>query len=236
MPDQYFGVYSGVVKDNSDPDKLGCLQVSVPSIFPEDEVMPARPALPYGVFFVPEVDALVWIMFEGGRPGLPLWIGVQNVSATAMAEADADPPEKRVIKTASGHVVLLNDVSGSEGIEIKDGVNGHAVTFDQKGVKIVDGANGHELEMSSSGATLKASGHEVVLGSSGVTVKTQTGAKVELTTSGVTVQSPGTVEVKGSLIKLADGVLPVARVGDQGIGNLGAPVVILPPGNPKVLA
>lgn len=236
MPDLYFGLYSGVVKDNQDPDKLGRLQVSVPSIFPPDELMQARPALPYGVFFVPENEALVWIAFEGGRPGLPLWTGVQSVSSTAIAEADVDPPQKRVIKTASGHLILLNDVSGSEAIEIKDGVNGHSVTFDQQGVKIVDGANGHELEMSSSGATLTASGHEVALASSGVTVKTQAGAKVELTSSGVTIESPGTVDVKGSLVKLNNGVLPVARVSDQGIGNLGAPVVILPPGNPTVLA
>jgi hypothetical protein len=236
MPDSYFGLYSGVVKDNSDPDKLGRLQVSIPSILPPDEVVQARPVLPYGVFLVPEVEALVWIAFEGGRPGLPLWLGVQTVPDTAIAEADADPPEKRLIKTASGHLIMLTDVGGSEVVEIKDGVNGNSMTLDQNGVKVVDGANGHELVMSSSGATLTASGHEIALTSSGVTVKTQAGAKVELTSSGVTVESPGPLDVKGAILKLNNGAQPVARVGDQGVGNLGAPVVILPPGNPTVLA
>lgn len=31
---QYFGKYSGIVKDNHDADKLGTVKVSVPSIFP----------------------------------------------------------------------------------------------------------------------------------------------------------------------------------------------------------
>jgi Type VI secretion system/phage-baseplate injector OB domain len=236
MPDSYYGLYSGEVKDNSDADKLGRLQVSIPSIFPEDEVMTARSALPYGSFFVPEVGAFVWIAFEGGRPGLPVWLGVQQVPDQAIAEADVDPPEKRLFKTAGGHLLMLDDKSGEEHIEIKDGVNGHTVTLDDQGVKIVDAANTQELTMSSSSATLKGNGHEVTLTSSGVTVKTSSGAKVELTSSGITIESSGIVNVKGSLLKLNDGVLPVARITDQGVGNLGAPVVILPPGNTTVLA
>ena len=54
MPGQYFGKYTGIVKDNKDDDKLGQLKVVVPAIFPEDEQMIARPALPYGFFFVPD--------------------------------------------------------------------------------------------------------------------------------------------------------------------------------------
>ena len=79
MPDKYFGKYSGLVVDNMDPEQLGQLRVSVPAIFPEDELMLARPALPYGIFFVPEVGTKVWVEFEGGDTGLPIWTGVQSV-------------------------------------------------------------------------------------------------------------------------------------------------------------
>jgi Type VI secretion system/phage-baseplate injector OB domain len=125
MPDKYFGKYSGIVVDNLDPQNLGQLRVSVPAIFAEDEVVIARPALPYGFFFVPEVGAKLWIEFEGGDPGLPLWTGLQYVPGEWPAEAQASPPKKRVIKTAAGHLVILNDQGGEERIEIKS--NTHIV-------------------------------------------------------------------------------------------------------------
>jgi hypothetical protein len=125
MPDKYFGKYTGIVEDNRDPQGLGQLQVSVPTIFPPDELMTARPALPYGFYFVPERGAKVWVEFEGGDSGLPLWTGLQYVPGEWPSEAQADPPQKRLIKTASGHTVLLNDTGGEEVIEIKS--NTHIV-------------------------------------------------------------------------------------------------------------
>src|SRR5207244_6392109 len=134
---QYFGKYTGVVEDNSDADKLGQIQVSVPSIFPPDEKVQARAALPYGYFFVPEKQAKVWVEFEGGDPGLPLWTGIQMMqSADWASEAAVDPPQTRVIKTAAGHVVIFSDDSGNEGIEIKDGVNGHDLKLDKSGITV----------------------------------------------------------------------------------------------------
>jgi hypothetical protein len=119
VPGEYFGIYTGIVKDNHDGEKLGQLQVSVPTIFPPEEAVTARAALPYGVFFVPEIGAKVWIAFEGGDSGLPIWMGLQFVAGEWAPEADADPPQKRVIRTPSGHVILLNDRGGEEGIEIR---------------------------------------------------------------------------------------------------------------------
>lgn len=239
MPEQYFGKYSGIVKDNGDADKLGQIKVSVPSIFPPDELMVARAALPYGFFFVPENEAKVWVEFEGGDSGLPLWTGLQYVAGEWAAEAAADPPQKRALKTAAGHLVLFDDKGGEESILIKDGVNGHTITLDQNGVDVTDGVSGNDLAFTSSGVALKdGGGNSVEITSSGVTVKTSSGAKVEVTSSGVSVDAgAGLVEVKGSAIKLSSSAaLPVLRVTDQGIGNLGAPVVMIGPGNPLVLA
>jgi hypothetical protein len=222
MPDLYFGKYTGIVKDNRDADTLGRIQVSVPAIFPEDERVQARAALPYGWFFVPENEAKVWVEFEGGDPGLPLWSGLQFVPGEWPPPAQADPPQKRVIVTAAGHVLAFHDKSGEEKVELKVGVHNHVITLDQQGIRIEDGV--HKSK--------------VTLDATGVTVETQAGAKVALTAATTTVDGgPGVVEVKGSLIKLsAAAAQPVARVGDQGVGNLGAPVVILPPGNLTVWA
>jgi hypothetical protein len=240
MPGQYFGKYTGTVKDNRDDQNLGRLQVSVPTQFPPDELVTARAALPYGFFFVPEQEAKVWVEFEGGDPGLPIWTGVLYVPGQWPEEAKANPPQRRVIKTASGHVVTFNDKGGEEKIEIRDGVNGHVITLAKNGLKITDGVSGHEVAFTAQGINVHdgVNKHSLTLDASGVAVTAATGAKVQLTAALTAVDAgPGVVEVKGAVIKLsAAATWPVIRVTDQGIGNLGAPVIMVGPGNPAVLA
>jgi hypothetical protein len=112
----YFGKYTGIVVDNRDAENLGQLEVQVPAIFGPETVVTARPALPYGVFFVPETNNKVWIEFEGGDSGRPLWTGVQYVAGEWPAEAQAIPPERRLIKMPSGHYLLFSDRNGEESV------------------------------------------------------------------------------------------------------------------------
>jgi hypothetical protein len=202
MPDRYFGKYTGIVVDNRDTLQLGQLQVAVPAIFAPDERVTARAALPYGFFFVPEVGGKVWVEFEGGDTGLPLWTGVQYVAGEWPAEAQADPPDRRVIKSAAGHLLTLDDTPGGAQLELRD-----------------------------------ASGHSVTLKTEGITIKTTDGATVELTPAGVKVDAGAAiVHLTGSQVRLGPGALPVIRLGDSGIGNLGAPVVMTVSSNSQVLA
>jgi Type VI secretion system/phage-baseplate injector OB domain len=228
MPDRYFGKYTGIVKDNRDDANLGRVKVSVPAIFPPNEHMLARPALPYGYFFVPENETKVWVEFEGGDPGLVLWTGVQYVQGEWAAEAKANPPQYRVVKTAAGHLLLFDDKSGEEKVQISDGVHHHVLTLDANGVKVEDGVNGHS----------------VTIDAGGVLVRLKTGAKIQMTESSTSVDAGSgmvevkgsTVEVTGSMVKLGDGAVPVIRYGDSGVGNLGAPVFMTVTTNTKVLA
>jgi hypothetical protein len=235
----YYGKYTGIVKDNQDPEKLGQLTVNVPAIFDNDETVVARPALPYGFFFVPENGAKVWVEFEGGDTGLPIWTGVQYVAGEWASEGAVSPPQKRVLKTAAGHVVVFDDKSGEEGIDVKDGVNNHEIKLDGSGIQVNDGKNNHTVKLDSSGIAITdgVNQNQVKLDSSGITIQAASGAQVQLTAAGVTVDAgAGLVTVKGSAVMLNNGVLPVIRVTDTGIGNLGAPVPIVGPGNPTVLA
>lgn len=221
---RHFGKYSAIVKDNRDDQQLGQLQLSVPTLFPPDELVTARAALPYGFFFVPDVDAKVWVEFEGGDPGLPIWTGIQYVAGEWAAEAGANPPERRVIKTAAGHLVKFHDKSGEEKIEIEDGANGHIVTLDMNGVHIKDGRNQHEITLGAQGINIKdgVNQHSITLASAGISIETIAGAKVEW---------------QGPMVKLSSSAaMPVLRIGDSGVGNLGAPVPLIGPGNPMVLA
>ena len=241
---QYFGKYSGIVKDNRDSEKLGKVKVSVPAIFPPDELMDARPALPYGWFFVPENETQVWVEFEGGDASLPLWTGVQALSGKWASEVDLDPPEKRGLKTKAGHLILFDDKSGEELIRIFEGVHSHEILLDKNGITVTDGVNSHTLKFDSSGVKISTQGGaSMELTSSGVTVDAGSGS-LTLKGSSITLDASATVEAKGSVVNLnaslvklgSSAALPVARVTDQGIGNLGAPVVILPPGSTQVLA
>ena len=247
MADLYFGKYSGVVKDNRDADELGVVQVAVPTIFPDDETVPARAALPYGMFFVPENDTHVWVEFEGGDTASPLWTGVQHVGGTWAPEAAKNPPTVRAFRTAAGHLLVFDDTDGSPSVVLTDGRNGHRLTFDADGItltdgrhqheialradgiKVTDGKHQHEIEMSASTVTVKHGGGVAMVTLEAAAVKATAGAsKVELGAASATVDGP--------VVLLGAGAAPVLHLGDQGIGNLGAPVPITITTQTKVLA
>lgn len=248
----YFGKYTGIVQDNRDARQHGRLKVTVPAVFHGD-VVTARAALPYGFFFVPENDTKVWVEFEGGDSRLPLWTGVQYLPEEWAEEAAENPPQKRVIKTPSGHVIVFNDIEGEESIEITDGVNSHVITLNADGISISDGVNSHTVTLTSDGVTLSGSDGGSVTVSDGVqaqsssgaslevgsTVSAQvaSGAKIEITDGQVTIDAgAGVLSLAGSMITLNNGALPIVRLTDQGVGNMGAPVpIVIGPGNPTVL-
>jgi hypothetical protein len=72
--------HRGVVVNNLDPQNLGRLQVSVPSVFGSDATAFAMPAVPWaapneGFLMIPPIGANVWVDFENGDPELPVWSG-----------------------------------------------------------------------------------------------------------------------------------------------------------------
>lgn len=168
-----------------------------------------------------------------------------------------DPPTRKIIKTVKGHSIQFEDKDGEElitiveavnsnvitldanGIAINQGPDGHGMTMDSSGVTITNGANSHEIKMDDNGVTTTdgMNQHSVNMSGSGITIEAASGAKVELTPAGITIDAgAGLVQVKGTSVMLGPGIMPVIRVGDQGIGNLGAPVPITITTNTQVLA
>lgn len=231
MSGRYYGKYTGIVTDNKDPDKRGRVKVAVPTIFPEEETAWARPVLPYGFYFVPEVEARVWIEFEGGDLGLPLWTGLQYQKDDWPDEADE--PTRRVIKTKAGHRIVFTDKDGEESIEVHDGKNDHVILLDQKGVH-VSTKQGQKIDLADSAITLDSGQIATAkLESSKITLDCGA-SKVEVSAAMINVESPQ-IELNGAMVKLGrSGMFPILRTGiDMGVGNLGLPVVLVP-GNPTV--
>jgi hypothetical protein len=74
-----FGIYAGICLSTQDPERKSRVQVSVPSLaagmalWAPDSASPTRSGIPT----LPAVGDTVWIVFAGGNPGRPVWIGVE---------------------------------------------------------------------------------------------------------------------------------------------------------------
>jgi len=81
----FYGVYRGVVQHNNDPLNKGRLRVRVPQVLANETTdwawFAETPNLNTGV---PAVGQGVWVMFEGGNPSYPIWIGAFNNTASVI--------------------------------------------------------------------------------------------------------------------------------------------------------
>jgi len=136
---RYYGKYRGFVTDNADPDDLGRIKAKVPRLLGDEETGWALPAFIYGgaseqgLFAVPDVNAGVWIEFEGGHLSYPIWSGTWYPSN---AIPESAKPGKKVLKTKSGHKIVLDDDGGT--VEITDS-NGNSLTMDSSVIKVAAG-------------------------------------------------------------------------------------------------
>ena len=72
----YPGIYRAVVTDDNDPLRLRRLKVQIPDVFGSESSLWASACVPAGSRRQPKVGSGVWVMFEGGDPAHPVWIGV----------------------------------------------------------------------------------------------------------------------------------------------------------------
>ena len=201
MASGYFGKYTGIVKDNSDDEKRGHLQLSVPALFPSDDLVLARAALPFGYYFVPENEAKVWVEFEGGESTLPLWTGLQYVPGEWTTAAQTKTPEKRVIETPAGHRIVFTDKAGDEAIEITEGKTQHVVTLDKNGITIKQGKKNTNLAFASGGVTLECD-DDLTLKAKGALKLEADGAITITSKADVTLEAKGQLTAKGNPIHL----------------------------------
>lgn len=210
---RHYGKYRGVVTDNQDPNNLGRIKAKVARLTRDVELGWALPCLPYGgaseegFFAIPDVNAGVWIEFEGGDLRFPVWTGSWWGDGEVPESAT---PDQKVFKTASGHKVVFDDNANS--IVVTDS-NGNVATLDSNGVKVEDD-NSNVVTMDSAGVKVEdTNGNTVTMDSSGVKVEDSNSNTVTMDSSGikledsnsnsVTMASAG-VTVKGSSISVGD--------------------------------
>ena len=142
MRRQFFGKYRGRVEKNVDPERLGRLQVSVPSVLQDVSTGWALPCVPYagpgvGLFAIPPVGANVWVEFEGGNVESPIWSGCFWAGGE---EVHADPatPEVKVFKTEGLSMTMKDQSGGSFTLEVGPLAipNPLKLVFDDDGVEV----------------------------------------------------------------------------------------------------
>jgi uncharacterized protein involved in type VI secretion and phage assembly len=125
---KHWGKYRGFVADRDDPERLGRLRVRVPSLLADALPGWAWPVTPYGgagigLFALPQPEDIVWVEFMEGDLAHPLWSGCAWAKPGGNSELPRDAldsyPDAVVLRTASGHAVVLTDVNGQERITIR---------------------------------------------------------------------------------------------------------------------
>jgi uncharacterized protein involved in type VI secretion and phage assembly len=189
-PGRIVGVVPAVVTNNDDPDKQGRVKVKFPWLNDQEEsdwawVVASFAGKKRGLFFLPEVGDEVLMGFEDGEFARAyvlgsLWNGVDTPPTD-----DGDGRDRRVFRSRSGHIVRIDDTSGSEKIEILDKTGKNTVTVD-----------------SSANTITIASDKDIVLKAPKGTVKIDA-QKLEVTTSGeAKLEASGTMTVKGSTVNI----------------------------------
>ena len=86
----YYGKYRAFVADNEDPDGMGRIKLTIPSVLGEATSDWALPAVAYGggadfgTLFVPPVGAQVLAEFLEGDPSAPVWADMPPPRASSM--------------------------------------------------------------------------------------------------------------------------------------------------------
>ena len=178
---RWYGVFPALVSDNSDPEGLGRVKVTLPWS-PDTgggryEAWARLATLMggnnRGSWFVPDVGDEVLIAFEAGDPRRPYVVGgLWNGSDAPPASMDKQN-NKKVLRSRNGVKVTLDDADGREQM-ILETPGGQSITLkDGPGaIEIVD-ANGNSIKLETSGITITAAAKVTI--NAGATVEVTAG-------------------------------------------------------------
>ena len=147
---RYLGKYRGTVMNNVDPLMRGRLLVTVPDVlgptpssWAEACVPLAGPTgPPMGSYFVPPIGAGVWIEFEQGDPGYPIWVGCRWGAASdvpPLAHAGLPISPNIVLQTAGQNTLVISDLPGPTGGIMLKSATGATLIVNDTGIYMQNG-------------------------------------------------------------------------------------------------
>lgn len=145
----FYGKYRGVVVQNVDPEfraRIMCIVPDVlgptPSSWCEACAPLAGPTgTPMGAYMVPPIGAGVWVEFEQGDPGKPIWtgcrFGIGDIPPLAMAGVPVSP--SIVLQTALQNMIAISDLPGPTGGIMLKSTTGAMLIVNDTGIYIQNG-------------------------------------------------------------------------------------------------
>lgn len=175
---RWYGKYRAFVRDNRDPERLGRLRLEIPAVLGSGMDAWSEWASPCflyggnpdcGLYLLPEIGASVWCEFEAGDVQAPIWSGVWLAGENPgemPAEAAANPTTCKVLKTAAGHTILLEDAVGQQKVLISDAAGQHLL-LDVAGAKVTLVSVGEIVLEDGSGSRIVLSGGNIRISAAG---------------------------------------------------------------------
>jgi hypothetical protein len=229
---KFDGAVIGVVTDVLDPTQNGRVKVKFPwmpkssmgmdiaSSYARVASIGAGPSR--GIMFLPEVNDEVLVIFENGDLSKPIIIGglwnTKDRVPMAGGPATMGPlVVKRIIRSRSGHMIVLDDTAGNEQILIQDKLGLNKITIKSVDNSISIESTGEMKLTTKANLTLDALGQVKITGKAGVAMESQAMTSIKgMTTSvegtgNVTVKdgAGGQIAINGPIVNVNNGALEV---------------------------
>jgi len=224
---EHRGVVSAIVVDNVDPESIGRIKVRLNWLQEGEESFWARVVTPMagsemGIYFLPEIDDEVLVVFEHGKVEYPVVIGSLWSGLNPPPQNNDDEKNNlREIVSRAGHRVSFDDTNGEEKLTISSKgehkiefdtksktitlstKNGEMITLDdESGEILIEDSGGSQIKMeSSSGKVSILSSGDLSLEGTNITIKAGASLKLE-GGSGTELTSSAITTIKGSLVKI----------------------------------
>jgi uncharacterized protein involved in type VI secretion and phage assembly len=190
-----------------------------------------------GIEFIPEVDDEVLVAFENNDVNHPyilgaLWNAKDKPPLPANEAVKSGKVNKRMIKSRSGHTIIIDDTSGEEKISIIDKTQKNSVEIDSKSNAItinsaaditiegkanltlkgktvsIEATQGGNMDLKANNLNVQATAKATLKGNSGVDV--DGGPSLNIKSVGTTkvegtqtsINGSAMTEIKGALVKI----------------------------------
>lgn len=200
------GVVTGLVTNNKDEENLGRVKVKYAWLgeIESDWVRIAAPmgGAERGFYYLPEVNDEVLIAFEHGNPHRPYIVGTLWNSRDKPPEPNnqavgADGKvNRRVLKSRSGHLIVLDDTQGKEQIVIRDKTGKNEV--------IIDSAKNSISINVQKDYSLDATGNVTIDSKGNVTVSSKGNVSIE-SIGNLNLKAAGMLNIKGNKVSIDGG-------------------------------
>ncbi len=203
------GVVTGLVTNLDDPEAMGRVKVKYAWLgdIESNWVRLAAPSAGNGrgIYYTPEVNDEVLLAFEHGDVHHPyiigaLWNGSDKPPADKADAIGGGKVNQRVIKSRSGHVIILDDTSGSEKIIIRDKAD-NEIEIDSSGKNLTIKV-GNDIIIESQGKFSQKSASEGSIESqSSLSIKSQSNLSIK-SMSNLTLEATGQLNIKGNMVSV----------------------------------